>query len=112
MQTLWTVHAPSNGVVEMAPAFPVLTMLVLSLFRRPPPHLVPVASARKSLQVPAAGHLREVLSQHSVLVARKIDRCFGLFHLGQLVLQLFIDLLGSLAVGFLQVTQSTALAKP
>ena len=74
-------------------AFPVLTALVLSLFRPPPARLVPVVLARMFPQVQVqhffsvtAGHLMKVLSQHSVLVARMIDRCFGLEHLAPFIL--------------------------
>ena len=88
--TLRAVDAPGCGVVRRAPASPVPTALVLSPFRRPQVRRHPVLSARKSppvqVAVPSPGGCwppEKVLSQHSVLVTRIIDGCFGLEYRGQ-----------------------------
>ena len=85
-------RARANSVGCGCPRLRCCRKSVLSQFRRPPPHQVPVVRLEyhfkfwwQHLLPVTSGHLREVHSQHSVLVARIIDRRFGLEHLEQLV---------------------------
>ena len=66
---------PGYGVVGRAPAFRALTEPVLSRFRRP--HFFSVTS----------GCLREMLSQHSILLTRQVNCSFGLKCLAQILLR-------------------------
>ena len=81
---------PGYDVVGRAPAFPVLTEVVLSQFRRPRLPFEPDVSARNFFQIRrkyllsvTSGSLRKMLSQHSILVTRQVNCCFGLECLAQ-----------------------------
>ena len=85
--------APGYGVVGKAPAFPVLTKVVLSRFRRPRLPLEPDVSVRKCLPSQEVRSLlgdfcslRKMLSQHLILVTRPVNCSFGLECLAQILL--------------------------
>ena len=80
---------PRYDVVGRAPAFPVLTKVVLSRFRRPRLPLEPDVSVRKFLpdqEEVTSGSLRKMLSQHLILVTRQVNCSFGLECLAQTLL--------------------------
>ena len=93
--TLWAVDAASYGVVGRVPAFPVLTVLVLSTSSGP----IDLGSYTSSS---SGGRISPRFSQHSILFTRIVDCCLGVEHLAQLFLQVLIHSLGSLAVDFLK----------
>ena len=99
---------PSYDVVGRAPAFPVLTKVVLSRFRRPRLPLEPDVSARKFLpdqeEVSLLGDFwqpeENALATPCPGHTPQVNCCFGFECLGQILLQLVIDSLSFLAVHF------------
>ena len=84
---------PGYDVVGRAPAFPVLTKVVLPRFRRPRLPLEPDVLVRKFFQIRrkyffsvTSGSLRKMLSQHLILVTRQVNYSFGLECLAQILL--------------------------